>query len=167
MTYCNFVNISIKAGCFIDMQEPKNYKEAKIKLYQRLISKLIYLSCGIRPDISSFVGQLRKHNANPQIGHMKVTKKVVHYLKNIMHLGLIYSDHFKNEKETKALITSFPFGLIEYRDNSYVRDPKNKKFIMGYCYFINILFISWCSKKQRIVSTSITEAEYIALGYTT
>lgn len=36
---------------------------------------------------------------------------------------------------------------------------------MGYCYFINGAIVSWCSKKHRTVSTSTTEAEYIALGY--
>lgn len=67
----------MKAGCFIDMQEPGDYEEAEIKPYQRLIGKLMYLSCGTRPDISFAVGQLSKHNADPRIGQMKAAKKVV------------------------------------------------------------------------------------------
>ena len=33
MTNCNSVNIPIKAGYFINMQELRDYKEAEIKFY--------------------------------------------------------------------------------------------------------------------------------------
>ena len=104
----------MKAGCFIDMQELKDYEEAKITPYQQLISKLMYLLYNIRPDISFIVGQLIKYNADPQIRHIKAAKKVVRYLKSIMHIGLIYDGHLKDEGETQAQITPFPFGLIRY-----------------------------------------------------
>lgn len=56
MTDCNSVNIPMKAGCFIEMQEARDYEEAEIKPYQRLIRKLIYLSCGTGPDIAFVIG---------------------------------------------------------------------------------------------------------------
>ena len=142
MTNYNSINIPMKARCFIDIQKPGDYEEAKIKPYQRLIGKLMYLLYGTKPDISFVVGQLSKHNIDPQISHMKVAKNVVHYLKSIMHLGLIYGGHLKDEGEIKAPIIPFPFGLIGYKDSSYARNPEDKKSIIGYCYFINGAVVS-------------------------
>lgn len=86
-------------------------------------------------------------------------------MKGTIHLGLIYGGHLKDEGETKAPITPSPFGLIGYGDSSYAGDPEDRKIVIGYCYFINGAVVSWCSKKQKTVSTSTTEAEYIALGH--
>lgn len=125
----------------------------------------MYLSCGTRPDIAFAVGQLSKHNSDPRIGHIKAAKKVVYYLKGIIHLGLIYRAKAKDKGETKAPITSSLFGFIGYGDSSYVGNPEDKKSVMGSCYFINGAIVSWCSKKQRTVSTLTTEVKYIALGH--
>ena len=62
-------------------------------------------------------------------------------------------------------VKNSPYRLIKYRDRNYARDPKDCKSVIRYCFFINGDIISWCNKKQRIVSNSTTEAEYIALGH--
>lgn len=72
-----------------------------------------------------------------------------------MHLGITYG-----ADEVKPL----PYGLTGYADSNYAGDPEDRKSVMGYCFFINGA-VSWCSKKQRTVATSTTEAEYIALGH--
>lgn len=146
----------MKAGSFIEMLEDDDYKETDIKAYQRLIGKLIYLSCGIRPDIAFVVGQLSKWNADSRVGHLKATKQVLRYLKETMHLGITYG---------VCEVKSLPYGPTRYANSNYAGDPKDCKSVMGYCFFINGAVVSWCSKKQRTVSTSTTKAEYIALGH--
>ena len=96
---------------------------------------------------------------------MKVAKKIVRYLKDTMHSRLIYGGHLKDEGETKAPVTPSPFRLIRYGNSSYAGDPEDKNSVMGYCYFINRAVVSWCSKKQRTVLTSTTEAKYIVFGH--
>lgn len=44
LTNCNVPTILIKAGSFIEMNEPDNYDEANLGDYQRLIEKLMYLA---------------------------------------------------------------------------------------------------------------------------
>ena len=67
----------MKAGSIIEMNEADDYDETDLKAYQRLIGKLMYLSCGTRPDIAFAVGQLSKQNADPRVGHLKAAKRVV------------------------------------------------------------------------------------------
>lgn len=45
----------MKAGSSIEMTDPEDYKEANHRTYQRLVGKLMYFSCGTRPDIAFLV----------------------------------------------------------------------------------------------------------------
>lgn len=73
-----------------------------------------------------------------------------------MHLGITYGT---SEVDPK------PYGLMGYANSNYAGDPEDRKSVMGHCFFINGAVASWCSKKQQTVSTSTTEAKYIALGH--
>lgn len=46
-------------------------------------------------------------------------------------------------------------------------DPKDCQLVIGYYFFLNGAIFLWSSKKQQIVSISITKTEYIALIHTT
>lgn len=108
MQNCNLVNTSIKIGNFIEMQGKDDYEEVGLKVYQCLISKLIYLSYGTRLDISFIVGQLSKRNSDPRVGHLKAAKQEVRYLKKTMHLGLIYRlrEDIKSQLDKKTKVST-------------------------------------------------------------
>ncbi len=57
------------------------------------------------------------------------------------------------------------YEQIEYANNNYASNPKHKKLVIRYYFFINRAFVSWCNKKLQIVSTSIIKAKYIALSH--
>ena len=90
LTNCNAPTIPMKAGSFIEMNEPDDYDEANLGDYQRLIGKLMYLACRTRPDIAFVVGRLSKHNADPWKGHLRAAKRIVRYFKGTIHLELVY-----------------------------------------------------------------------------
>ena len=54
------------------------------------------------------------------------------------------------------------FKLIGYCNSDYARDIDNRKSTTGFSFFLGNNAISWCSKKQPIVTLSTCEAEYIA-----
>ena len=78
----------------------------------------------------------------------------LHYVKGIVFHGLHFSRHSSHD-------------LWAYSDTDWASDPKDRHSTTDYYFFLDDLLISWCSKKQTVVSCSSTEAEYRALVDTT
>nr|GEV87518.1 hypothetical protein [Tanacetum cinerariifolium] len=55
-----------------------------------------------------------------------------------------------------------PFDLVAYSDSDYGGATQDHKSTTGGCQFLGRRLISWKFKKQTIVATSTTEAEYVA-----
>ena len=151
----------MKAGSSIEMTEPENYEETDLRTYKWLVGKLMNLAYKTRPDIAFVVRQLSKHNVDPRKSHLQAAKRVVWYLRRTMKKGLI----FGRKSNNRLLRDLPPYGLIGFIESNFAEDPKDRKSVMSYCFFLNGAVVSWCSKKQKTVSISIIEAEYIALGH--
>nr|GEW58485.1 putative ribonuclease H-like domain-containing protein [Tanacetum cinerariifolium] len=54
------------------------------------------------------------------------------------------------------------FELVTYTDSDYVGVSLDRKSTTGGCQFLGSRLISWPCKKQTMVATSTTEAEYVA-----
>nr|GEZ92094.1 uncharacterized mitochondrial protein AtMg00810-like [Tanacetum cinerariifolium] len=55
-----------------------------------------------------------------------------------------------------------PFDLVAYSDSDYGGASLDRKSTTGRCQFLGCRLISWQCKKQTVVATSSTEAEYVA-----
>nr|GEZ70524.1 hypothetical protein [Tanacetum cinerariifolium] len=55
-----------------------------------------------------------------------------------------------------------PFDLVAYSDSDYDGATQDRKSTTGGCHFLGRRLISWQCKKQTIMATSTTEAEYVA-----
>ncbi|GJT61203.1 putative ribonuclease H-like domain-containing protein [Tanacetum coccineum] len=71
------------------------------------------------------------------------------YLKGQPKLGLWYP-------------RNSPFDLVAYSDSDYAGASLDRKSTTGGCQFLGCRLISWQCKKQTVVATSSTEAEYVA-----
>nr|GEW32938.1 copia protein [Tanacetum cinerariifolium] len=76
-------------------------------------------------------------------------KRIFRYLKGKPHLGLWYP------KDS-------PFNLVAYSDSDYAGSSLDRKSTTGGCQFLGCRLISWQCKKQTVVATSSSEAEYVA-----
>nr|GEY52481.1 putative ribonuclease H-like domain-containing protein [Tanacetum cinerariifolium] len=85
----------------------------------------------------------------PKALHLHAVKKIFRYLKGKPHLGLWYS------KDS-------PFNLVAYSDSDYAGASRDWKSTTGGCQFLGCKLISWQCKKQTVVATSSTKAEYVA-----
>ena len=142
LTNCNASTIPMKAGSFIEMNELDDYDKTDLRNYQRLIRKLIYLACRTRPNIIFIVGKLSKHNADFRKSHLQAVKRVIRYLKSMIHLELIY----RQGPDGSSLILPASYDLIRYGDNNFVKDPEDRKSVMRYYFFLNKAIVLWSSK---------------------
>lgn len=94
------------------------------------------MACGTRSDIVFTVRQLSKQNVNPRKSHFQAAKRVVKYLKRTMQIGLIY------RRKSSSLRDPLPFGLKSYADSNFADNSKDRKSVMGYCFFLNGAVIS-------------------------
>ncbi|GKA54391.1 putative ribonuclease H-like domain-containing protein [Tanacetum coccineum] len=85
----------------------------------------------------------------PKISHLLAIKRIFRYLKGKPTLGLWYS-------------RDSPFELVAYTDSDYAGATQDRKSTTGGCQFLGNRLISWQCKKQTVVATSTTEAEYVA-----
>jgi len=109
----------------------------------------MYLVISIRPDLAYTVSALSQFSSKPTAQHMGILKQVLRYLKGTRNLTLTYR---------KSEVT-----LSGYSDSDYGGDRNDRKSTSGNIFQIAGNTISWRSVKQRYVSTSTVEAEYIAL----
>ena len=92
-----------------------------------------------------------RFQAQPREPHLIAVKRIFRYLKGNPDLGLWYP----RESE---------FNLIGYSDADFAGCKVDRKSTSGGCQFIGDRLVSWSSKKQKSISTSTAEAEYIAAG---
>lgn len=147
----------MKAGSSIEINKPNDSDKADLGDYQRLIGKLIYLAYRTKSDIAFIVKRLSKHNTDLRKDHLQVAKRVICYLKDTIYLELVY----RQKPDGSCLTISTPYSLIGYSNSNFTKDPEDRKLVMRYYFFLNRVVISWSSKKQKIILTLTTKAEYI------
>ena len=132
-----------------DEQISEDEKAALAKLpYRSLIGQLLYPSLGSRPDICYVVRKLLEFLDCYRRSHWDAAIRVVCYLKGTqdLHLRLGGGD----------------MTLRGFTDSSWGDCQDGCRSSMGYCYTMGSGMISWSARKQKVVATSSTEAEYIA-----
>nr|GEX82449.1 hypothetical protein [Tanacetum cinerariifolium] len=123
-------------------------KDVDLHLYRSMIGSLMYLTTS-RPDIMFVVCACARHQVTPKECHLHAVKSIFRYLKGNPKLRLWYP------KES-------PFDLVAYSYSDYGGASQDYKSTTEGCQFLDRILISWQCKKQTIVATSTTEAEYVA-----
>ena len=120
------------------------------KLYQQAVGSLMFLQTATRPDLSFAVNQVARFMHDPRESHWKAVLRIFRYLKHTQDLELTY----KKDSESK---------LIGYADASFANDVTDRKSTSGYTFMTNGGAVSWRSRKQKLITSSAMEAEYVSL----
>nr|GEX98023.1 uncharacterized mitochondrial protein AtMg00810-like [Tanacetum cinerariifolium] len=139
------------ASTLIDTEKPllkdPDGEDVDVHTYKSMIGSLMYLTLS-RPDIMFAVCACAHFQVTPKVSNLHAVKRIFRHLKGKPYLGLWYPK-------------DLPFNLVAYSDSDYVGASHKKSTTWG-CQFLRCRLISWQCKKQTIVATSSTEAEYVA-----
>ncbi|GJS16289.1 hypothetical protein Tco_0410761 [Tanacetum coccineum] len=146
----DFANVK-SASTPIETQKPlvkdEEANDVDVHLYRSMIGSLMYVTAS-RPDIMFSVCACSS-SFTPKTSHLTAVKRIFRYLKGKPKLGLWYP------REST-------FDLESYSDSDYAGANLDRKSTTGGCQFLGRRLITWQCKKQTIVATSTTEAEYVA-----
>lgn len=127
-----------------------NEKQEMAKIpYMQAVGSLLFAAQITRPDISYAVNLLSRFNTNPGKAHWSAVKRVMRYLKGTANKGLVYGPD--------------PRSLVGFCDSDWAGDVDDRRSTTGYIFLLQGGAISWCTRRQRTVALSSTEAEYMSM----
>jgi len=168
-----------RSGCPVD-SIPQNSSTDELSATMRsYVGSLLWLSMGIRPDLSTITNILTKHQAYPTQRHIDAVKYVIKYLKGTKNLGIqldrnsddstniqSFLNFPVNSSKIKAL-TDANWGLQDQSVPKPNATPqhlglyKSRSISAGYIVTLHGP-IHWVSKRQSITARSSTETEIYA-----
>jgi hypothetical protein len=135
---------------WLDKRQPEEKKIDQEK-YRSMIGCLGYLAQMTRPDIEQYTYHLATFVSDPGETHLKKLIELMGYLKRFPHRGIRFSIDENQENLWKF-----------YVDSDWAGDLATRKSTTGYIIqFMNGPLVT-VSKRQKTVSLSSTEAEYVS-----
>uniref|UniRef100_UPI001034D79B Ty1/Copia family ribonuclease HI n=1 Tax=Clostridioides difficile TaxID=1496 RepID=UPI001034D79B len=115
-----------------------------------LIGALLYISKMTRPDVTAAVSYMSRYLDHPTPRVFKYCKQILKYLKTTKHSSLVLGDIDGT-------------SLVVYADANFapIGDRRSQS---GAVFKLAGSTVGWHRRKQKTVSTSTTEAEYISLA---
>ncbi|GJV59591.1 putative ribonuclease H-like domain-containing protein [Tanacetum coccineum] len=147
----NYTDVK-SASTPVDLEKPLvkdgDADDVDVHLYRSMIGSLMYLTAS-RPDIMFVVCACARFQVTPKTSHLLAVKRIFRYLKGKPTLGL-------------GILGILHLNGLLILIVTMLEQLKIKKSTTGGCQFLGNRLISWQCKKQTVVATSTTEAEYVA-----
>jgi hypothetical protein len=116
--------------------------------YRSLVGGLMYLAIGTRADIAFPVNHLTGFLDCYRFKHWRAAIQVLQYLNGTRMMVL-------------RLGGMAPISLSDHVDADSTNELEKRKSVMGHKFSLGSGAILWASRKQKVVTLSSTEAEYI------
>uniref|UniRef100_A0A3Q7HRQ0 Reverse transcriptase Ty1/copia-type domain-containing protein n=1 Tax=Solanum lycopersicum TaxID=4081 RepID=A0A3Q7HRQ0_SOLLC len=141
-------NIHLTAMFAPQSEEEKEYM-SRVP-YASAVGSLMYAMVWTRPDLAHAVSVVSKFMGQPGKEHWQAVKRIFRYLRGTSDVGLIYGG------DTQCLVSG-------YSDSDYAGDVDTRRSMNGYVFTLGGSVVSWKATLQPTVTSSTTEAEYMAL----
>lgn len=123
-------------------------KEMERIPFREAVGALMFVAVVSRPDIMFSVSRISRYLNNPSEIHWNAVKRIFRYLKGTINFGICY----KGDK----------IDFKAYSDADFAGDVDTRRSTSGYVTMIAGAPVTWSSSRQKCVSRSTTESEYIA-----
>ncbi len=127
--------------------------EKEHNLYSSIVGSLMYIATCTRPIISFAVGELGRFTHQPTKAHLITAKRILRYLRGTNHLQITYNGTKCDQRPE----------LIGYAGADFTSDLKTKRSVSSYIFTYGGSSIAWKSKKEGLIATSTSEAEYVSV----
>jgi transposase InsO family protein len=117
--------------------------------YREIVGSLMFLAIVSRPDIAYAVNSVSRFLNRHNRAHWQALQRILKYLSGTVNMGILYqqSDEIK---------------LVGYSDSDFAGDVETRRSTSGYVFYLSKAAVTWASQRQKIVTHSTTEAEYVA-----
>ncbi|XP_049814050.1 uncharacterized protein LOC126260754 [Schistocerca nitens] len=139
------VGIKLHSG-----QPPRNHhevKEMESKPYRQAVSSLMFSATVSWPDVF-VVTMVSRFLHNPGLDHWHAVRRIMKYLQGTRDLAIRYKPDSTE--------------LVIYSDAHFTGDCDTRQSATGYMSSLAGGPLTRCSRRQKCVSRSTTEAEYLA-----
>lgn len=117
--------------------------------YREVVGSLNYLAIVSRPDVAFAVSNVSKFLSRHGRSHWNAVKRILSYLVGTPNLGI----HFRKKGNT---------DLIGFSDADFANDLETRRSTSGYIFLLAGGPVTWSSQRQKLVTLSTTESEYVA-----
>lgn len=118
--------------------------------YREAVGSLMFLALVTRPDIAYAVNIVSRYLDKFKQSHWNAIKRIFRYLIDTAEYGLLYE-----VQDGKDM-------LIGYSDADFAGDIDTRRSTTGFVFNMCNAPVSWSSQRQKLVTLSTTESEYVA-----
>lgn len=119
--------------------------------YRQVVGTMMYVAMGTRPDVAFAVSMLARFLDCYRMEHWLAALHCTKYL-------------IATRTQELVLGGKAPVRLRGFSDSSWGDCPETSRSTMGYCFTLGSGAISWSSRRQKLVTNSSTDAEYVAIN---
>ncbi len=132
-------------------RESTDNKQVELaSVYREAVGSLIYIVTCTRPDVAFAVSQVSQFTNNPTTAHWDAVKRIFSYLKGTLSHGITFGASANSN------------CLQAFSDADFASSLDDRRSTSGVILVLNGGPVSWKSQRQKCISLSTTESEYVA-----
>ena len=154
------LRVTVQLEEFFEDEETENWP------LRELVGDFMWLAISTRPDISNAVRSVARYRYTPKYIHY--CEVVLLYAENHplessawyyrIHQGYLWFWHYKSEGDISRHF------LEVFADADYASKTTDRRSVSGGANMCGSACVCWFSRKQKCVTLSMSETEYVALG---